>query len=286
MYQLWCAPPHDSEVVRKWSSRISGSEDESVVGMTALLEPTEGLVMTLQGPVSAFPEPPETHVTPEKDSKLNLKDVSMDLDTPFSQASTAAPSPSASPSASPASSPVGRNAFAMPDISIPMSPEHGKLWAGVDSGSPVEPACLEIPSEVPVPGTAKTDESHGIGACVASKSCKVPKALKVKAVAKCSRTAQPQGRKTQEGLKRKQVTQGSLEPPPKKVATSQVPRRELRAASTAIKFQQANPKRAGSASYTRYERYKGAKTVGEARDAGAQPMDLKVDFDKGFGHTK
>ena len=191
MYQLWCALPHDSEVVRKWSSRISDSEDENVVGVTALLEPTEGLVMTLQGPVSAFPEPPETRITPEKDSKLNLKDVSMDLNTPFSQASTAAPPPSASPSAYPASSLVGRNAFAMPDISVPMSLEDGKLWAGVDSGSPVEQACLEIPSEVPVPGAAKTYESHGTGACIASKSCKVPKALKVKTVAKCSRTTHP-----------------------------------------------------------------------------------------------
>ena len=56
--------------------------------------------------------------------------------------------------------------------------------------------------------------------------------------------------------------------------------------STAIKFQPLNPKRVGTASYTRYERYKVAKTVGEARTAGAHSMDLKVDIEKGFARMK
>ena len=47
-------------------------------------------------------------------------------------------------------------------------------------------------------------------------------------------------------------------------------------ASQGILFAPDNPKRGGSAAYTRYELYKGATTVGEARRLGMNPQDLQA----------
>ena len=60
-----------------------------------------------------------------------------------------------------------------------------------------------------------------------------------------------------------------------------MPRRALSAA-TPITWQPDNPYRGGSASRARYELYKGAGTVGEARALGATPQDLKNGISKGF----
>ena len=79
---------------------------------------------------------------------------------------------------------------------------------------------------------------------------------------------------------KKVTSKGGSEPPPQEAATSPV-RKEVQNSIT-VEFQPNNPKRVGSASHTRYELYKGATTVGEARDAGMQSMDLKLDIDKGF----
>ena len=56
------------------------------------------------------------------------------------------------------------------------------------------------------------------------------------------------------------------------------PRRGL-PADTPITFQAANPHRVGSAWWRRYEDYKIANTVGEARGLGATPQDLKGDLE-------
>ena len=60
-----------------------------------------------------------------------------------------------------------------------------------------------------------------------------------------------------------------------------MPRRGL-PASTAITWQPGNPYRGGSASYARYELYRGSSTVGEARSLGATPQDFKTGLQKGY----
>jgi hypothetical protein len=54
------------------------------------------------------------------------------------------------------------------------------------------------------------------------------------------------------------------------------------APTDAIRFEQTNPKAAGSSARKRYEKYKKAKTVQQAIDLGACGMDLKWDFKRGF----
>ncbi|CAE8617364.1 unnamed protein product [Polarella glacialis] len=49
-----------------------------------------------------------------------------------------------------------------------------------------------------------------------------------------------------------------------------------------IEFTQAHSKKTGSASWTRYEKYKVAKTIREALTLGAARGDLKVDLEKGL----
>lgn len=49
-----------------------------------------------------------------------------------------------------------------------------------------------------------------------------------------------------------------------------------------VEFVQANPKKRGSAAYLRYDRYKRARTIGEATRVGASSADLKNDLDKGY----
>ena len=51
-----------------------------------------------------------------------------------------------------------------------------------------------------------------------------------------------------------------------------------------IEFQADNPKRANTKAFTRYEAYKTAKTVGDARSASATTSDLRNDFESGFLH--
>ena len=61
-----------------------------------------------------------------------------------------------------------------------------------------------------------------------------------------------------------------------------MPRRAMPAA-TAITWQPDNPYRGGSASYARYELYRAASTIGEARSLGATPQDIKSGLAKGYG---
>ncbi len=63
------------------------------------------------------------------------------------------------------------------------------------------------------------------------------------------------------------------------------PRRGLPAA-TPITFQPDNPHRGGTAAYARYDLYKGAQSVGEARELGATPQDLKADLAKGYARLQ
>ena len=60
-----------------------------------------------------------------------------------------------------------------------------------------------------------------------------------------------------------------------------VPRRVM-AATQELLWQPDNPYRAGSASYARYELYKGAETVGEARRLGATPQDIKAGIERAY----
>ena len=53
-------------------------------------------------------------------------------------------------------------------------------------------------------------------------------------------------------------------------------------AETKIKLMVENPKKVGSESHARYEKYKGAKTVEEFFALGGLPVDLRHDFQKGF----
>lgn len=72
--------------------------------------------------------------------------------------------------------------------------------------------------------------------------------------------------------------------PPRRVAQGSPPDAadSLADKSRFVEFQQANPKKRGSAAGDRYERYKRARTVGEALHAGAQVGDLRSDLSKGY----
>ena len=50
---------------------------------------------------------------------------------------------------------------------------------------------------------------------------------------------------------------------------------------TEVVFQSDNPKTVGTATFERYEQYKQAKTVGEAKRLGATSADIKTAIDKG-----
>ena len=64
-----------------------------------------------------------------------------------------------------------------------------------------------------------------------------------------------------------------------------MPRRGL-PASTPLLWTPDNPHRPGSAVHARYERYRSATTVGEARRLGATPQDLKGDLEKGHARLQ
>ena len=51
-----------------------------------------------------------------------------------------------------------------------------------------------------------------------------------------------------------------------------------------ISFQPVIPRTAGSKAFEKYEKYKAAGTVGEAKSLGAITTDLKFDYDKGSLH--
>ncbi len=63
------------------------------------------------------------------------------------------------------------------------------------------------------------------------------------------------------------------------------PRRGLPAA-TPITFQPDNPHRGGTAAYARYDLYKGAQSVGAARELGATSQDLKGDLEKEYARLQ
>ena len=56
----------------------------------------------------------------------------------------------------------------------------------------------------------------------------------------------------------------------------------LKNADTKIMVQMENPKKVGSKAWDRFEKYKHAKSIGEATQAGANWQDVSVDFEKGF----
>ena len=60
-----------------------------------------------------------------------------------------------------------------------------------------------------------------------------------------------------------------------------MPRRVM-AATQELLWQPDNPYRVGSASHARYELYKGAETVGEARRRGATPQDIKAGIERAY----
>ena len=64
-----------------------------------------------------------------------------------------------------------------------------------------------------------------------------------------------------------------------------VPRRGLPGA-TAVTFQPDNPFRGGTDRYVRYEAFRTATTVGQARSLGATPGDLKESLDRGFARLQ
>ncbi|MCP4141564.1 MAG: hypothetical protein GY755_15005 [Chloroflexi bacterium] len=52
--------------------------------------------------------------------------------------------------------------------------------------------------------------------------------------------------------------------------------------ATVLKYQESNPKRAGSKAHQRFELYMKAKTVAEFLKLGGLKADLRYDADKGF----
>ena len=56
----------------------------------------------------------------------------------------------------------------------------------------------------------------------------------------------------------------------------------LKTNETTISFRDENPKKPGSKAWERFEKYKKAKTIGEATTLGAQWQDISADFEKEF----
>ena len=56
----------------------------------------------------------------------------------------------------------------------------------------------------------------------------------------------------------------------------------LKTPTTVIEIQGANPKKPGSKSFERFDRYKTATTIGDATTKGANWQDLSTDFEKGY----
>ena len=56
----------------------------------------------------------------------------------------------------------------------------------------------------------------------------------------------------------------------------------LKNADTKLMVQMENPKKIGSKAWDKFEKYKHAKSIGEATQAGANWQDVSVDFEKGF----
>ena len=52
--------------------------------------------------------------------------------------------------------------------------------------------------------------------------------------------------------------------------------------SVKIKFQESNPKNAGSQAFRRFQGYRVATTIKEAHDLGAKPCDLRHDWTLGY----
>ena len=56
----------------------------------------------------------------------------------------------------------------------------------------------------------------------------------------------------------------------------------LKTPTTVIEIQGQNPKKTGSKSFERFDRYKSATTIGDATTKGANWQDLSTDFEKGY----
>ena len=65
-------------------------------------------------------------------------------------------------------------------------------------------------------------------------------------------------------------------------ASARTARAPLATPSASLTIQKANPKRPGTASHERYERYKGAKTLDELLELGGSRADFNHDKAKGF----
>ena len=59
----------------------------------------------------------------------------------------------------------------------------------------------------------------------------------------------------------------------------------LKSPETAITIQQENPKKPGTKAHERFEKYKGAETIGDAMSKGANWQDLSGDFEKSFSEN-
>merc|ERR1719424_1234299 len=98
-----------------------------------------------------------------------------------------------------------------------------------------------------------------------------------------SESAQKAFRKTRRALRktRRMMTLRKTTDTSEKALTKTTDTSDRDGEDTSISFDQNNPKRIGSATHLRYEGYKNATTVKQAREMGAQPMDLYLHRIKG-----
>ena len=69
-------------------------------------------------------------------------------------------------------------------------------------------------------------------------------------------------------------------PIPKKISNTDI--KSMIENNASITYRQDNPKREGSKSFHRYEKYKVAKTIKEFFDLGGSKADLSFDLARGF----
>jgi hypothetical protein len=103
---------------------------------------------------------------------------------------------------------------------------------------------------------------------------------------------------TLDSLREDPVISKFLDPPAPKKKATKAPKKTTRAVApspmkflkenpdTVLTFNQENPKKAGSQSYTLYEKYKAAKTYAEFKSLGGENNFLLWDYRKGFLHIE
>jgi len=176
----------------------------------------------------------------------------------------------------------------MENVSCDQRQETGSPSGGSDRGGKVAAPAVPAATATPAPATAEAKEPGTAAPAAEATSTASPEAPSKRArTARPSPEAPPKAPDPKPSPK--PASKATKEPPPatsKEKAVKPLgggggnvgPLKE----DDRIEYSQDNPKKAGSDSYNRYEKYKKAQTVKEALELGAAKGDITHDFKRGF----